>query len=173
MSEVVSSSKSEFWKLYENPKWQKKRLEVLQRADFRCEECKDNTKNLHVHHRYYKKDSAPWDYPDDCFQCLCRECHRKKTIITEETKQLLGFLPKDKMEVTLGYILAQDLWQKMYPALMAQEKLEGEIKVSSEEVAQGIADFCRNGTRARHILHACTNGKISAERLFDLMTAGF
>ncbi|TMI72079.1 MAG: hypothetical protein E6H09_11155 [Bacteroidetes bacterium] len=35
----------------------------------------DMTKGLHVHHRYYKQDLLPWQYPDDALITLCWSCH--------------------------------------------------------------------------------------------------
>ena len=33
-----------------DPKWQKKRLEVLQRDEFCCQLCNDKETELHIHH---------------------------------------------------------------------------------------------------------------------------
>ncbi len=58
-----------------DPRWQKKRLEILQRDDFSCRKCGDKSSTLHIHHKYYTKDVEPWDYKDDCFITLCETCH--------------------------------------------------------------------------------------------------
>lgn len=58
-----------------DPRWQKKRLEILQRDDFSCRKCSDMSSTLHIHHKYYTKDVEPWDYKDDCFITLCDTCH--------------------------------------------------------------------------------------------------
>lgn len=60
-----------------HPKWQKKRLEVLSRDEFRCQLCWDNTTMLHVHHKYYKKGQDPWKYKLKAFITLCSKCHDK------------------------------------------------------------------------------------------------
>ena len=60
-----------------DPRWQRKRLEILQRSDFQCEECGESTQTLHIHHRYYISGRMPWEYPDFCYQSLCSECHDK------------------------------------------------------------------------------------------------
>ena len=46
-----------------DPKWQQKRLRVLEKAGFRCGRCHVETKMLHVHHAYYEKGVEPWEYP--------------------------------------------------------------------------------------------------------------
>ena len=56
-----------------DPKWQKRRLEILSRDDFRCLECGRNDLTLHVHHRMYFDN--PWDAPDWALETKCEECH--------------------------------------------------------------------------------------------------
>lgn len=58
-----------------DPRWQRRRLEVLSAADFTCRDCGSTTNTLHVHHLYYIADSEPWDYPDELLRCLCDQCH--------------------------------------------------------------------------------------------------
>lgn len=67
-----------------DPRWQRKRLEVLQRANWTCECCERNLEEgndaeLHVHHRWYNYGKEPWEYPDECFSALCKPCHEKTT----------------------------------------------------------------------------------------------
>jgi hypothetical protein len=60
-----------------DPRWQRKRLEILQDRDWTCEECFDTTEELHVHHRVYFPHRDPWDYPDFCYCVLCKTCHEE------------------------------------------------------------------------------------------------
>ena len=32
---------------------------------------------LHLHHKYYVRNTLPWDYPDSCFKVVCGDCHSK------------------------------------------------------------------------------------------------
>lgn len=59
-----------------SPKWQKKRLEVLSRDEFKCCLCSDEKTQLHVHHLKYTKD--PWDAPLEDLETLCVTCHSIK-----------------------------------------------------------------------------------------------
>lgn len=59
-----------------HPKWQKKRLVILQRDDFKCCMCSDTESTLHVHHKNYIWGKNPWEYDDDNFQTLCELCHK-------------------------------------------------------------------------------------------------
>jgi len=65
----------EYSRKLQNPKWQKKRLEIMQRDEFKCIICGCNDKELHVHHRWYQFGKDIWDYPNTCFETLCFECH--------------------------------------------------------------------------------------------------
>jgi len=68
--------KSYFEKL-KDPRWQRKRLEVLQDRSFECEECGDRESTLHVHHPAYRKNIEPWDYHTDELMCVCENCHKR------------------------------------------------------------------------------------------------
>lgn len=56
-----------------SPKWQKKRLEILQRDSFTCQMCGDEKTELHVHHIKYTNE--PYDAPNENLQTLCKHCH--------------------------------------------------------------------------------------------------
>lgn len=58
-----------------DPRWQRKRLEVFQYADFRCQVCGSSSKTLNVHHSYYEKGREPWDYPNGALISACEDCH--------------------------------------------------------------------------------------------------
>lgn len=59
-----------------DPRWQRKRLEIMQRDGFKCCECGDTTKTLHVHHSNgYRNGLDPWEYADGELQTLCEPCH--------------------------------------------------------------------------------------------------
>ena len=72
-----------------DPRWQKKRLEILQRDDWRCQRCFDSESTLHVHHRYYEHQYEPWDYSSDALVTLCADCHELETNRRPLYEQLL------------------------------------------------------------------------------------
>jgi hypothetical protein len=61
--------------LLKDPRWQKKRLEILNRDNFQCRNCHSKIKTLHVHHQYYIKGNDPWEYDDNALISLCDQCH--------------------------------------------------------------------------------------------------
>jgi hypothetical protein len=70
----MSSVKTYSEKL-KDPRWQKKRLEVLQRDNFTCLLCGDNETELHVHHKEYLNGHQPWGYELTNFATYCKHCH--------------------------------------------------------------------------------------------------
>lgn len=60
-----------------DPRWQKMRLQVMERDDFTCRDCKSKTETLNVHHSHYRKGAEPWDYEDRFLITLCEECHKE------------------------------------------------------------------------------------------------
>lgn len=61
----------------QDPRWQKKRLGVLNYAEWRCQLCGDSKKTLHVHHSFYD-GRDPWEYPNGSLSCLCSSCHENR-----------------------------------------------------------------------------------------------
>lgn len=61
-----------------HPKWQKKRLEILERDGFKCYHCRDDSETLHVHHIYYERGKQPWEYPSEAYVTLCATCHEQE-----------------------------------------------------------------------------------------------
>jgi 5-methylcytosine-specific restriction endonuclease McrA len=59
-----------------DPRWQRKRLEIMNRDSFHCLCCNHSvSKPLNVHHLYYEKGFDPWEYDDDSLVTLCDDCH--------------------------------------------------------------------------------------------------
>jgi len=68
-------NKQTYYEKLKDPRWQRKRLEVMNRAHFLCEKCYNENNTLNVHHLYYMSKRDPWDYPDFALICICNECH--------------------------------------------------------------------------------------------------
>jgi hypothetical protein len=66
---------SDFFAKYKNPRWQKKRLEVMNASGYECESCGDKDSTLNVHHKYYVNGRDPWEYDLNELECLCASCH--------------------------------------------------------------------------------------------------
>lgn len=78
-----------------DPRWQRKRLEILQRDEFTCQVCYDSESTLHVHHKHYHKGRMPWEYADEELVTLCATCHEGMDDQSEAIKTLLSKLRVD------------------------------------------------------------------------------
>lgn len=65
--------KSSYQQKLLDPRWQKKRLKILERDNWRCTSCGDHKSTLHVHHEIYRGN--PWDVPNKHLKTLCKSCH--------------------------------------------------------------------------------------------------
>lgn len=59
-----------------DPRWQKKRLEILNRDNFKCTQCGDSESTLSVHHKRYFKGREPWEYDGNLLITVCDNCHK-------------------------------------------------------------------------------------------------
>jgi len=119
-----------------DPRWQRKRLEILDAAGWECTSCGDGTKTLHVHHAYYERGRDPWDYPDDALHALCMDCH---AAIEEARRNLLratADMAPSNLRLLIGLAKA---WRAIATPTAAAEP----IGLVSTEEADGIAVlFC-------------------------------
>lgn len=57
-----------------DPRWQRRRLDILERDEFKCQLCYDPFTTLHIHHFYYRNIMA-WEYQDHELITYCKHCH--------------------------------------------------------------------------------------------------
>jgi hypothetical protein len=60
-----------------DPRWQRKRLETMQRDDWKCCRCSRGDVTLNVHHREYINGRMPWEYELEMLETLCEPCHNR------------------------------------------------------------------------------------------------
>lgn len=84
-----------YFEKLKDPRWQKKRLEALQAADFHCEICGDGESTLHVHHKQYFKGREPWEYEVKQLAVLCGDCHSAQHDSEDELRLVGSFLAVD------------------------------------------------------------------------------
>jgi len=68
-------TKQTYFEKLKDPRWQRKRLEIMKRDGFCCRCCGEDSKTLNVHHKTYRKGAEPWEYEDENFTTLCEPCH--------------------------------------------------------------------------------------------------
>ena len=80
-----------------DPRWQKKRLEILERDGWECTNCGTKDVELHVHHLKY--NGNPWDAKNEDLQTLCKDCHAiakgSVEIINDITDMIMQFSLKE------------------------------------------------------------------------------
>lgn len=74
-------TKKTYSELLRDPRWQKKRLEIMNRDQFTCVKCGTKEHTLHIHHLKYT--GQPWQAPDKDLETVCEDCH----FIIEDTKR--------------------------------------------------------------------------------------
>lgn len=117
---MSASKKPTYYELLRHPKWQEKRLRIMQRAGFECENCGDSESILNVHHTYYEKGKSPWEYPDESLRCLCDPCHGTADELRIKVLRQLGLLADHQLMQVLGFAIGLQME-------------EGSIRVSPEE----------------------------------------
>jgi hypothetical protein len=107
-----------------DPRWQRRRLEKLQAADFACEGCHDSESTLHVHHRLYRKGADPWDYDDNELAVLCEACHAEDHEAKSEFEELMCCVPHGMAGWReVGVIVAGYLSQSLPDGFIDKERL--------------------------------------------------
>jgi len=103
-----------------DPRWQKRRLDILSRDGWKCQGCGAADKTLHVHHRRYAESGDPWDVGDDALVSLCEACHEieSRERAAAEAGLLAAIrrsplLTKDVRFLTDAFARAQ--WHQKYP----------------------------------------------------------
>ncbi len=81
----MSNKKEEYSESLKDPRWQKKRYDILIRDDWTCQICGAKSKTLHVHHNIYEKGKKPWEYSDYQLITLCRDCHEYEHELFDRT----------------------------------------------------------------------------------------
>lgn len=137
---VKTKAQKDYSSKFLDPKWQKFRLEVFQRDDFKCRHCGHGESTLHAHHTYYEDfGTDPWNYELHTVITLCDGCHSaehhyQKTVnkqlmdginatgaswvdktVIMTWFQLLGYkrLPNDYWKVMLMGFRDLDIYQKL------------------------------------------------------------
>lgn len=94
--------------LLKDPRWQKRRLQIMQRDDFKCQLCGDDKKTLNVHHLHYK--GMPWEALDKHLITLCESCHRIEEGVEVNVLKVLkhvnefGCLQMDMMNLLMSAV---------------------------------------------------------------------
>ena len=100
---IIMAVKSYSEKL-KDPRWQKKRLSILERDKWKCRSCLSGESTLHVHHMFYEKGREPWEAEDHSLMTLCENCH------LFETQEMYGETKRFMESFKRHGVIAAQLW---------------------------------------------------------------
>lgn len=87
--------KKTYWEKLKDPRWQRKRLEAMAKAEFACEICMDSESTLNVHHKQYFKGREPWEYDVGQLAVICEDCHKFEHESDDVLNTVCSYLPLD------------------------------------------------------------------------------
>jgi len=103
---------SDYSKMYKDPRWQRKRLEIMERDGFCCASCgsgENDGVTLNVHHKVYEKGKMAWEYDDARLVTLCKNCHENFHAAVESIKHNSFYfetIPTEILHAFAGLLLA-------------------------------------------------------------------
>ena len=142
MQQKSKERQAEYAELLKKPQWQKRRLQMLEKAGWKCVECGAEEQQLHVHHRRYIAGATPWEYEDKDLVVLCEACHEKAHgIEAERTRPGVRRSPPSTAKTLLRLVLHHPTWGARLPvALIPGDSAEYRALaalISSEPVEGG------------------------------------
>jgi len=93
-----------YTELLRDPRWQRMRLEVMQRDGFACLECGGETQTLNVHHAFYVFGRAPWEYESTTLRTLCESCHESITEAVTYIRQFIGAMSMKELKRVIAFL---------------------------------------------------------------------
>lgn len=96
--------------LLRDPRWQRMRLEVFSRDQWKCKSCGAAHRELQVHHKRYERGKPPWEISPTALVTLCDECHEKITLLRRRANDLLADMAADVLDNTVTSLEYADRW---------------------------------------------------------------
>jgi 5-methylcytosine-specific restriction endonuclease McrA len=94
----VARPRFEYAKKLRDPRWQRRRLEILDRDTWACRYCGATEEELHVHHVFYRKGREPWEYDGEDLVTLCATCHQETTATVARITEAVSRLATENRE---------------------------------------------------------------------------
>jgi hypothetical protein len=124
-----------------DPRWQKRRLEIMDRDNFTCLACGSKTETLNVHHIKY--GSTPWEIDEKYLVTLCEKCHhteeeyKRNNISLGKLSERSGLMVTKLIDFSLEICFLMDKKHGEY------EKIRATLKAVSKD--NNIVEWFRNG----------------------------
>lgn len=150
-----------YWEKLRDPRWQKRRLQIMEAVQFSCQDCGDDKATLNVHHKIYRKGANPWEYRDDELECLCERCHEEKHRQRAALNQILAtsdFPIDDLVALIAGFLDANACADPMATEMGRQmAPLFYEIGAAASAVQHEVFRLTSRNP-ARKLLHLAFSG---------------
>lgn len=129
---IDTSKNSSYREMLALPQWQKRRLQMLERAGWKCVECGAEEQQLHVHHKRYVAGAKPLEYEDDDLAVLCERCHEKAHgIEPEHPRPGMRSNRPSTTNTLLRLVMQHPTWGARLPAsLIPGDSAEGRALVA-------------------------------------------
>ena len=137
---LLIMTKVPYWKRLQDPRWQRKRLEILERDKWECKSCGTSDKTLNVHHAFYISGREPWEYGNGSLQTLCEDCHKEasKTADSHPIELLMDLLNGNK---DIIWELAESIYHLTLSGSM-----------TAEEICRSLSYSARSGNELLNLL---------------------
>jgi len=158
-------SKKDYNKYLRSPEWKAKKLLVLERDNYKCQQC-GYTNNLHVHHLTY--ENVTNEQLDDLVT-LCKRCHRsehKKKV--KNTKHFIKYYKMTNRELVKNKVLTKAEKAFLYDVL-AYINIETGVITSERGIpmnTKGIMKVCGIG---RTLFYSITSKLIKIKLLIPIL----
>ncbi len=125
-----------------DPRWQRMRLEIMQRDGFKCLECGDTGETLNVDHGFYEYGRAPWEYPEWSLRTLCQTHHEHIGKLRKDLKMLVAAMPiKDVERMLRVAVTCEEPEPRGITSKAAQIKMKLVSATSHEEAIRLLREF--------------------------------
>jgi hypothetical protein len=125
-----------------DPRWQRKRLEILNLHNFSCQDCGDSTSELHIHHVYYARGKDPWDYKTDHLKCLCSKCHDEHESVKNYFAVVFGVSDLKNQKEFIAHL-------KSFPNLFSDQYESATIRKCCNQAVEFINSCIRKETEGK------------------------
>lgn len=115
-------TKKSYAELLRDPRWQKKRLEVMGRDDFTCQVCGDRDTTLNVHHKFYSGE--PWEINSGFLVTLCQPCHESESEWMKDAPQEFAKAVRSRSFGSKIFIALAEAFEEIDPIHDPQKRTE-------------------------------------------------
>jgi len=141
---------------YRNQKWINFREEVIELDGGVCVQCGKSRASgsvLQVHHKRYRKEKEPWDYPFELCETLCKACHAAEHGIIrpehgwdyvgeDDLGGLYGNCERCNTEIRYVFYIQHPHWEPMTVGTMCCDDLTGtEIATDARKYKDRLKRF--------------------------------